>query len=90
MKGEEEVGLKPRKWGTTKDAITTRLSLEPRLFFFFFYISNKNVIRTLKKRVTQEYMTYTTGDQYNQNTNKSIHQIINRRDRMDFYDRHPI
>ena len=87
MKGEEEVGLKPQKWGTTKDAISTRLSLESP---FFLYISNKNVIRTLKKRVTQEYMTYTTGDQYNQNTNKSIHQIINRRDRMDFYNRQPI
>ena len=62
------MGLKPQKWGTTKDAITTRLSLEPR-FFIFIFISNKNVIQTLKKRVTQVYTTYTTGDQYNQNTN---------------------
>ena len=74
------MGLKPQKWGTTKDAISTRLSLE----FPPFFISNKNVIGTLKKRVTQVYMTYTTGDQYNQNTNKSIHQIINQSDRMAF------
>ena len=80
------MGLKPQKWGTTKDVITIRLSLEPQ----FFFISNKIVIRILKKRVTEVYMTYTTGDQYNHNTNKSFHQIINQRDRMAFYDRHPI
>ena len=36
------------------------------IFAFFFLISNKNFIQTLKKRVTQVYTTYTVGDQYNQ------------------------
>ena len=64
--------------------------LNPIYIYIYIFLSNKNVIRTLKKIVTQVYMTYTTGDQYNHNTNKSFHQIINQRDRMAFYDRHPI
>ena len=54
------MGLKPQKWGTTKDAITTRLSLETQLLIFFF-ISNKNVIRTLKKSHPSIHNVYNWG-----------------------------
>ena len=36
------------------------------VYIFIFLISNGNSIQTLKKRVTQAYMMYTSGAQYNQ------------------------
>ena len=57
------MGLKPQKWGTTKDAITTRLSLETQLLLLllFFFISNKKVIRTLKKSHPSIHDVYNWG-----------------------------
>ena len=55
------MGLKPQKWGTTKDAITTRLSLETQLLLLLFFISNKNVIRTLKKSHPSIHDVYNWG-----------------------------
>ena len=40
--------------------------LNPIYIYIYIFLSNKNVIRTLKKIVTQVYMTYTTVGQYNQ------------------------
>ena len=36
------------------------------VYIFIFLISNGNSIQTLKKRVTQAYMMYPSGAQYNQ------------------------
>ena len=55
------MGLKPQKWGTTKDAITTRLSLETQLLLLLFFISNKNVIRTLKTSHPSIHDVYNWG-----------------------------
>ena len=80
----------------TKDAITIRLSLEPRLILIS-YICKKNLKKNLfylniKRRVIQVYTTYTAswGSIQSRTQIKSIHQLINRRDSMTFYTRHPI